>query len=73
VRDLRGSLARMEAGIARVEATLPHLATKAEIAELRVDLSDKPSKAYLWAVLGVLVTATLGSFAAGLAAVAILH
>jgi hypothetical protein len=70
VRDIRGSLARLEAGVARIEATLvatlPHLATSAELAE-------KPGKAYMWAVLGVLVTAILGSFAAGLAALATLR
>lgn len=80
-RDMRGSLARLELAVARIEAmlaaTLPHLATKAEMetlrAELRAELAEKPSKAYLWLVLGVLVTAILGSFGAGLAAISILH
>lgn len=67
---MRASLARLELAVARIEAmlaaTLPHLATKAELA-------DKPSKAYLWLALGVLVTAILGSFGAGLAAISILH
>lgn len=70
VRDLRGSLSRVEMGVSRIEAmlaaTLPHLATKAELAE-------KPSKSYLWAVIGVLITAMFGAFGASLAAVAILH
>ena len=78
---MRDSLARLELAVARIEAmlaaTIPHLATKAQVAELsaelRAELAEKPSKAYLWLVLGVLVTAILGSFGAGLAAVAILH
>ena len=76
-RDMRGSLTRLELAVARIEAmlaaTIPHLATKAQLAELRAELAEKPSKAYLWLVLGVLVTAILGSFGAGLAAVSILH
>ncbi|MEO9188718.1 MAG: hypothetical protein ABI224_01765 [Acetobacteraceae bacterium] len=78
---MRGSLTRLELAIARIEAmlaaTIPHLATKAQVAELgaelRAELAEKPSKAYLWLVLGVLVTAILGSFGAGLAAVSVLH
>ncbi len=76
-RDMRGSLARLELAAARIEAmlaaTLPHLATKAELAELRMELAEKPSKTYLWLVLGVLMSAVLGSFGAGLAAISILH
>ena len=100
VREIRGSLSRLEAGMIRIEAilpslatremvggtremvggtremvgrieamlaaTLPHLATKAELAE-------KPSKAYLWGIIGVLITSIFGAFAATLAAVSILH
>ena len=50
-------------------ATLPHLATKAELAELRAELADKPSKTYMWGVLATLITA----YAAGLAALAIVR
>lgn len=48
--------------ISKINATLPHLATKA-------DLSEKPSKTYMWGVLAVLLTA----YACGLAALAILR
>jgi hypothetical protein len=58
VHDVRQSTARIEAMFA---ATVPHLATKA-------DLADKPTKIYLWGVLAVLLT----SYASGLAALAIL-
>ncbi len=58
VHDVRQSTARIEAMFA---ATVPHLATKA-------DLADKPTKTYLWGVLAVLLT----SYASGLAALAIL-
>ena len=48
-------------------ATLPHLATRAELAglrgELRAELGDKPGKVYMWGILAVLVAA----YAAGLA------
>lgn len=80
-RDMRESLARLEVAVARIEAmlaaTIPHLATRAQLAELgaelRAELAEKPSKTYLWLVVGVLITAILGSFAAGLTAVSILH
>lgn len=73
VRDLRETLSELRAGMARIEATLPHLATKAQLAELRAELAEKPSKTYLWAVVGVLITAIMGAFGASLAAVSILH
>ena len=47
---------------AAILATLAHMATKAELAE-------KPGKAYLWGVVASLVAA----YAAGLAALAVLH
>ncbi len=74
---MRTSLERLELAVARIEAmlaaTIPHLATKAQFAELRAELAEKPGKAYLWLVLGVLVAAILGSFGAGLAAISILR
>jgi uncharacterized protein involved in exopolysaccharide biosynthesis len=81
VNDLRASMSRLEISVARIEAmleaTLPHLATKAELAELRSDvtnelrsgLASKPSKTYMWGVLTALITA----YAAGLAALAIVR
>jgi len=41
------------------------------IAELRAMVAEKPSKTYLWAVLGVLVAAMVASYGAGLAAIAL--
>ena len=76
---LAETLARIEATLA---ATLPHLATKADIAALRSETkadiagvrldiarldADKPGKAYMWGILAVLLTA----YACGLAALAI--
>ena len=65
MRELKATLGRLEPLIVRLDeqirATLPHLATKA-------DLADKPGKAYLWAILAALVAA----YAAGLAGLAIL-
>ncbi len=69
----------MQAGPARVEttlaeikamlaATLPDLATRAELAELRGELGDKPGKLYMWGIPSVLVAA----YAAGLAGLAVL-
>ncbi len=73
MREVKATLAQILSIVVRIEATLPHLATKAELAELRAelraDLAEKPSRAYLWGVLAVLVTA----YGAGLAAVAVLR
>lgn len=73
MREVRAALARIELSVARIEAILPHLATKAELAVLpylatKAELAEKPGKAYLWGVLAVLLTA----YAPGLAALAIL-
>lgn len=74
VMDVRQAVTRIEATLT---ATLPHLATKAEMAEVlktlphlatKAELADKPGKAYLATMLAVLITA----YAAGLAALAIL-
>ena len=81
MREVKSVLAQMLPMLARIEATLastlPHLATKAELAELRADLradmAEKPSKTYLWGVVGVLVAAIVASYGAGLAAIALLH
>ena len=70
MRDVKAAVSRLEATTIRIEAmlaaTLPHLATKAELAELRADL---PSKTYMWAILAVLLTA----YACGLAGLAVLR
>jgi hypothetical protein len=69
MRDVKAAISRLEATTIRIEtmlmATLPHLATKAELAELRADL---PSKTYMWGILAALLTA----YACGLAALAVL-
>ncbi len=59
VTHLRTMVARMDA---RLDATLPHLATKA-------DLAEKPSKTDMWGILAALLTA----YACGLAALAVLR
>lgn len=77
VHEVKTVLSRLEPMIVRIEAilgaTLPTLATKAELAELRSDLrtelAEKPSKTYMWGVLGVLIIA----YAAGLAALAVIR
>jgi len=73
MRDVKATLVRLEPMIVRIDATLtatlPHLATKAELADLRSELADKPGKAYLWGVLAVLIAA----YAAGLAGLAVLR
>jgi hypothetical protein len=80
--DVKSAIASLDARTARVElpvveikamlaATLPHLATKAEVAELRTEMvagfADKPGKTYMWGILTVLLTA----YACGLAGLAI--
>jgi hypothetical protein len=63
--DVKAVLARLEPMIVRIDATmqatLPTLATKAELA-------DKPGKGYLWGILAAL----LAAYASGLAALALL-
>jgi hypothetical protein len=88
--DVKAILGQILPLIVRIDATLPHLATKAEmqaafgaldgkigdlriemhseLGKLRAELSEKPSKTYLWMVLGVLIMA----YASGLAGLAIL-
>jgi len=90
VQELRSTMTRVELIVTRIEAALPHLATKAELADMRSDirgeiadlrsetkdefasvraqLAEKPSKTYMWGVLGVLLMA----YACGLAALAVL-
>lgn len=73
VNDMRATLSRLEISVAEIKAmltaTLPHLATKAELVELRAEVAEKPSKTYMWGVLTALITA----YAAGLAALAIVR
>jgi hypothetical protein len=76
MRDEQAARARLEAAVLRIETilttTLPFLATKADVAELRADieakLADKPGKTYMWGILAVLLTA----YACGLAGLAVL-
>ena len=73
MRDVKATLARLEPMLIRMDAmlqaTLPHLATKSEVAELKLALAEKPSKTYLWTVL----TAQVAAFACGLAGLAVLR
>ncbi len=72
VRDLKDTLADLKTIVvrmdARLDAVLPHLATKADLVQLEVKLADKPGKTYMWGVLAALLTA----YACGLAALAVL-
>ena len=77
MRDLRQDMKELLAMVGQIQATLPHLATKAQVAELRAELRDefagKPSKLYMWGVLGVLVAAIMALYGAGLAALTLLR
>jgi hypothetical protein len=65
MRDVKSAVARLEATTIEIKAmlaaTLPHLATNAELA-------GKPGKLYMWGILAVLLTA----YACGLAGLAVL-
>ena len=50
VRDIKATLARLEPMIIRIDAQLPHLATKAE-------LEKKPGRAELWGAIAAMVGA----------------
>jgi hypothetical protein len=83
VHEIRAVLSRLEPMITRIDATLPHLATKAELttglaelhgemttefAKLRVELADKPGKTFL----AVAITLLLAAYGVGLAGLAAL-
>ncbi len=68
MHDLKDILGELKVMVARIDAQIPYLATKAEIAGLEVKLADKPGKAYMWGILAALLTA----YACGLAALAVL-
>ena len=87
MQDVKSLLFRLEPLIIRIDATLtstlPHLATRLEVAAVRSDvnkdisglrlemnqkLSDLPTKTYMWGILGMLIAA----YGAGLAALAVL-
>jgi hypothetical protein len=76
MREEKAARARLEAAVLEVRTilvtSLPHLATKADLAQLEAKLDaklgDKPGKTYMWGILGVLLTA----YACGLAALAVL-
>ena len=72
MRDVKAALVRLEPLIIRIDATLPHLAAKAEMSSLRTDLSgalaDKPGKTFLVGAMAVL----LAAYALGLAGLAAL-
>ena len=58
---LKNTVDDLRVVVARIEAQLPYLASK-------TDLAEKPSKTYMWGILAVLLTA----YACGLAGLAIL-
>jgi hypothetical protein len=72
VREIKATLAQLLPLVIRVDerlnSTLPQLATKAELADVRTELADKPGKTYLATAIGVLLVA----YAAGLAGLAAL-
>ena len=59
--DMKRTLDELKVMVARIDAQIPYLATKA-------DLADKPGKAYMWGIMAALLTA----YACGLAALAVL-
>jgi hypothetical protein len=70
VGGIKTTLAGLAPILHRIDATLPHLATKAELtaglARLETELAAKPSRGYLWLVF----TALIAAYAAGIAALA---
>ena len=73
MREVKATLGRLEPMIIRIDeqlrSTLPHLATKAEVADLRTEvragLADKPSKTYMWGVVGVMTAAVFAAVVLG--------
>jgi hypothetical protein len=64
MREEKATRVRVEGAVLEIKTilttVLSHLATKADIAELRAELrgglAEKPSKTYMWGVLAVLLT-----------------
>jgi hypothetical protein len=88
VREIKAAIVRLEPLINRIDAVLPHLATKEELAdlrgevrtgfadlrgELRTALATKPSHAYLWGVMGAMVGGQAVILAAAALALVILQ
>jgi hypothetical protein len=88
VRDIKAAIVRLEPMINRIDAVLPHLATKEELADLRGEvrtgfadlrgemrtaLASKPSHAYLWGVMGAMVGGQAVILAAAALALVILQ
>lgn len=73
VSGLKSEMAEVKLIVARMEerlsATLPHLATKSGLADIKAELAEKPSTTYMWGVMAALLTA----YACGLAALAVLR
>jgi hypothetical protein len=77
VHDIKAAIGRLEPLIISINATLPHLATKEELADLRGEmrtaLASKPSHAYLWGVMGAMVGGQAVILAAAALALVILQ
>jgi hypothetical protein len=59
VRDIKGTLAQLAPVVNRMDgflqATLPHLATKSEIAGLRTEMERRPTARQIGATVGLLI------------------
>ena len=68
--DTRAAVADTKAEVADTKVAVGELRAemKGELGAVRVELAEKPSKTYMWGVLGVLLMA----YACGLAALAVL-
>jgi hypothetical protein len=74
VGEIKTTLGRLEPLIIRIDerlnSTLPHLATKAELADLRTDvhtmLARMPTHAYLWGVMAAIFAAQAVALTAAL-------
>lgn len=67
VAQVEGKIGELRGEVLRGDAAL-HSEMHSTFAAIRADLAEKPSKTYLWMVLGALIMA----YAAGLAALAVL-
>jgi glycerate kinase len=64
-REIRAILGRLEPAIARIDAQIPYLATKAEVEALRGDIQSKPGRGAMWGMGISLFCLTLAGLAAG--------
>ncbi|KJS40386.1 MAG: hypothetical protein VR70_06000 [Rhodospirillaceae bacterium BRH_c57] len=59
-------LGGMRLSLERIEATLPHLTTKAEVNDVKASIEKRPARTEMWALIGILVAGILAAITIGI-------